>query len=564
MLVRPLTATAFGIACAFAAPLAAAPLPKDPPRAAGPHFSVQVEPIEQLVKDIARVVHRAGMWKAFPDFKDAPPASAEEGAKKLREGLNEVLGAGWEKALDPTKPWGGYVTLTPDPKDMHPILMLPTPDPKAFVKMVEGWGWMPQDAGGGRYRASFPFIFARVQIAFRFADGHAYITTDTSEGFAKEKLAPAADLMLKDESAIAAARFYIEGIPAELKKRAYEVLEEIGKVDRDRLGPQELLILVLVGTSDTKKFAERLRMTMDEGKWASLRLELDRKGDDLTLEFNLLAQKDTRLSKEIAGYVPKQGRMAGLLGKDAAVGFAQHYGTFGGLRAEVANFARNYRREFELNGIELKEEQIEPLVKAALDSLNVEQNDLAIALRGPSAKGLFGFVAGIHVKNGKKLEKEALAFLKLMPKELQARFKLNAEKLDGLEVHRVACNLPAPGDKPSKEVYGESDLYVIFRDDAVFAAFGENAAGALKEALALKPREAPAVLLELMPERFAALMNIGDPEATKRITELLKGKEKVRLLTGTVEGGPALRVRYTTDLIALLKLSGAARMFGGG
>jgi len=78
--------------------------------------------------------------------------------------------------------------------------------------------------------------------------------------------------------------------------------------------------------------------------------------------------------------------------------------------------------------------------------------------------------------------------------------------------------------------------------------------------LKLKPQEGPQFLVEVNHAKLTSLVMMIDAESKGRTwAKLFPKEERTRLLHGKVEGGDVLRVRYTTDIIPLLKVIAGLR-----
>jgi hypothetical protein len=540
MLIRLAGAIAIALLVPFVTQ--AAPLPKDPPKGM-PHLVVQFKSFDGIMDDLKHVRDK---------LQDLPDQQPIFDVNQLVEFLDSILPE-WRHGLDLSKPFGGYLTLQPVLEKSRPVLLIPIKEEKAALKTLSIVILGAEETEDGIYKGSFKFLFgAGIDTYFRFKNGYAYITTEDASAIKNaDKLPNPADLMLKEETALIAARLYIEGAPSEVKKTAREFLDGLG--NHAGVGLSEMLFMALMGASDTKDFAARLRRVVDEAKWASLRLEFDRKNDELALEFNLVPVKETPLAKEIAAFVPHKSRMAGLLGKETAAGALLSYGNFGGLKLTpeaIDEFLNDLLKDVGLDGAD-KARAV--LAKALIESIKVDQADIAIALKKASGAKTYTVVLGAKLQKSQALGLALFAYLQSLPKEKRERFTRAAVKLEGgVEVHKISFP-DFPDD--ARKLLGEAEMYFFLKDNSLFAAIGAGAIDRLQECLKLEPKDGPQFLVEVTPSSLTQFVESNaNEQIARRWAKTFAKNDKVRVLSGRVDGGPILRVRYSSDFVSVLKM----------
>src|SRR5439155_4071320 len=125
-------------------------------------------------------------------------------------------------------------------------------------------------------------------------------------------------------------------------------------------------------------------------------------------------------------------------------------------------------------------------------------------------------------------------------------------------VHRV--DQPRERPEPIKKLFGDGPAYVAVRPDAIMVAFGGDALGALEDGLKGKPAPAPVILLEGSAKRALPVLARIDEANTRKYQEILaKDIDRIRLYYVNVEGGPALKLRYGTNIHALMMFTTTAR-----
>ncbi len=539
-MLRGLLAVSFAVVLNSA--VTAAPIPRDPPKG-GPHFVLQIKPLEGWLADYDHV---------YPKLKGLPKKSPIPDPKEVR-GFIDMFLPDLKKAVDTNKPWGVYATFQPDLNETRPVLVFPVPEPKVFTETIgKIFSDLTEEMDGIR-GFKYVLLFGPRQPAFfRFKNDCAYVAFDNISAIKDaDKLPHPKDLFVKDDTALLSARLFVEGIPPEVKKTAKQFLELIGK-NKNGFGPMELLLMGLIGATDMTDFIDRLKRVVDEAKWFSLRLDFDRKTDELLFEFNLIPKKESALGNEIADFKPRPTRFAELLEKDTPAGFVYSLGSFGGIKGDDKEFEEMLNEL--LNAIHLggDAEKIRPLAKVVRKTLKVEGVDIGAAVKHAKGANTICVVGAAHLKHARELETAMLVYVNLLPENNRKKFSANAVKLtDSIKAHKMTLDL----SDDARDSLGSSDFYLAFKEDAVYVAIGDGATNRLKEMLEMKPKEGPSLLVQLTPERIAPLFELFTGKELKADwSKLFPNNKKVKLLGLHLEGGPMLRVRYSADFVELLKM----------
>jgi hypothetical protein len=530
-------------AAALTSAVSAAPIPRDPPKGA-PHLVLQIKPLEGWLGDYEHI---------YPKIKDASKRAEEiPSPKKVRDFIDMFL-PNWSTIVDQSQPWGMYTTFLSDPKEMRPVLVFPIKDAKAFAELIGSTFGDLTDEKEGIREFKYRLIFgAREPAYFRFKNDCAYVTFDNISAIKDaDKLPHPRELFVKEETALLSARLFVEGIPAELKATAKEFL---GKIESGKagVGVPEMLLMGMIGAGNTKDFVGRLKQVIDEGKWFSLRLDFDRKTDEMIFEFNLIPRKDSALGKVIAEFKPRKTRFAELLDKDCPAGLVYSLGTFGGFKGdekEIEEMVNALLDSIHLGG---EAEKIRPLAKVVHKTLQIEGVDVAAAIKYTKGANTICLAGAAHLKHARELESALLVYMAVLPEKKRKNFTANAVKLtDTIKAHKMTLDLPLD----AQDSLGSSDAYMTFLEDAVYVTIGENAVNRLKEMLEMKPKEGPSLLVEVTPERAGPLMELASGQKFKvDWSKLFPNNKKVKLLGLHLEGGSMLRVRYSADFVDILKI----------
>ena len=142
-----------------------------------------------------------------------------------------------------------------------------------------------------------------------------------------------------------------------------------------------------------KDFAQRVNRVFSEGRALTLRLNLDRKSDELFFDVSLTGLKGSQLATNIADLGKAKSLFGGALGADSAMNLLVHMA----LPADVQKLWAEVIEEGITKALEQekekeKREQAEAFVKALAPSLKTGDLDAAFSIRGPSKDGKYAFL----------------------------------------------------------------------------------------------------------------------------------------------------------------------------
>src|SRR5262249_25669977 len=259
---------------------------------------------------------------------------------------------------------------------------------------------------------------------------------------------------------------------------------------------------------------------------------------DLALSLKAAGKPNTELAKNLKALGEKKG-LSGLIDSDSALGgfvnFSFPSDTVKPLGAAVDEGFKTALELLDDNGRKL----VEPLVKALDKTAKSGMVDAAVDLRGPNKDGKYTLVAGLHVKDGEKIEGAGKKGIDDLPEAAQKPFKLDADKVGSVNVHSVQ---QSDVDEETKKLFGDGPVYFAVSKDKLIVTLGDDALAALKAALAAKPKAAGAAKLEVSMARLAPLLAKQRKNAVEAAKETFKtkGSDKVTL---SVEAGAALEVK---------------------
>ena len=199
---------------------------------------------------------------------------------------------------------------------------MPVADEKAFVELLDGMNLNVKKGQDGVY--SFTPPNSPADAYFRFANKYAYIAPANKDALAKDKLlAPASVLAEKSGSAFAVSvRF--DRIPGEVKQLLAQQLELRINEELEKKQEGETVLQHKFRAAMLKDFAQRVNRVFSEGRALSLRLNFDRKSDELFFDVSLTGLKGSQLSTNIADLGKAKSLFGSALGADSAMNLLVH------------------------------------------------------------------------------------------------------------------------------------------------------------------------------------------------------------------------------------------------
>jgi hypothetical protein len=285
-----------------------------------------------------------------------------------------------------------------------------------------------------------------------------------------------------------------------------------------------------------------LESVFKEGEELNVQFDIEPKTKQMAVDLTLTPKAGSKLAANIAKLGRRQTLFAGVLEKDAAVNGLVNLGLPTDVRNALTDVLLESIDKALTDGMDKgKKQKIAMLFNALKPSLTAGDLDAAISVRGPTEDQRFLTVAGFRVEQGKKMAATLTKLVNLLPERERKAIKLNADEVDGVAIHRI--EFQQPEDTKAKQFLG--DLFVAFRDDAVFLAIGDGALEAVKKAVCTPP--APAAPLE-----FDASLKLGistnNYHGTAASGQLSQEQAVNSRLRFNLEGGDALRLRFTMDL----------------
>lgn len=500
-----------------------------------PSVVIRVQSLNALLQNLNLVVRLVGQEQA---------ANQIEGLVKSKIGKQGLEG------VDPSRPLGAYLRFGKAIDEINGAILIPMIDPPTFLALLESLNVnVTKDGDIYTHKTNKNF-----NVYFRFANKYLYLTSVNADSIRDKNLPDPAKALAVSGDATLSMVARIDQIPNDAKLIVLGQLEDAilaaqkkGQANETKV-QEEFRIAML---REAHKLAAGLIREADE-----LRVDLDvsDKTKELSFQFSVTGKPGSDLAKTIKNVGNQTSPLAGLVKKDVAFEGAVHVAwsdalnkAFSALIDEVA--------EKSLEGIqkEQKKQQAELLFKAIAPTAKAGEVQLVTAVLGPKDKH-YSFVAALKLKDGDKLGKTIHDLLKDalndIPADQRDRINLNFESVGTVKILQFELPKDAKLDKTLDAAVGDRNLYLAFRDDALFLALGKEALPALRLAIAKKDSAASQPLVfDFDVARMATLM-AQTPEQKDAAGKLFPAGQdgRVRL---TLDGGASLNARLTMRLNVL-------------
>jgi len=404
----------------------------------------------------------------------------DEPVKQVRELVKQLSADGkGVEGIDPKRPFGAYAILTQDVANSPVVVMIPVADQERILgALKDRVGIVPEKVDGGALKANVPVLN---EVYMRFANGYLYLARDAKHIEAKA-LANPKSYFTKDDGAVVSVLVHMDRIPKELKELVLGQLElgvqqelkkEVGNATEKKI--KGLVFDSLVGGT---------KMVIDDAKDASLKVFIDQKGDNLSLEIALTPKAGTPLAKTIAGLSGKSSLPAGIVTTKDTV-------ARGGVKVELTPDMRKQVGtaidDLIADVVKQAGDQAtaQKVADALLPTLKSGDLDAAIALTGPDAKGRYGFIAAVAVKDGKGIEGLLKEFAPFIPGN-EAEVTFDVEKIGSFALHKVIAK---GADEEFERIFGTRNVWLAISDDCIAVSI-EPDGTAIKAGLKAKPTAA--------------------------------------------------------------------------
>jgi hypothetical protein len=458
-------------------------------------------------------------------------------AGKLDQSIKTRLGPRGLYGIDGQRPIGFYARVGKDISDLSGVLMVPVRGDKEFKEMLAGLGWEVSSAGKDGIHTVKQNLLP-VDLQYRISAKYAYVSLAGSDTLLTANLIEPQKIFTGKSQAALSLTLRLDQIPADARGFFLDTLKDgLGKLDAKEgetsKGPKALQAVL------AKEMQRILESVFKDGEEVNADINIDAKTKQLAVDLTLRPKAKSKLAENIAKLGQRQTLFAGVLHKDAAMNALVNCDVppelRGALGAVVEDMVKQVTSDLK---DESKQKQAVQLLEAIKPSLTANHIDAALSLRGPHKSKQFTMVAGLKLHLGDKLLTALVALLKDLPQSEQKLIHLNVDKVGEVGIHKL--EMQGSFDGVTKQMFGDSPIYVAFRNDACFLALGEEGLAAIKDAVAAKAEVQPAVQFDMSAARLSATMGKAAGAAG----------DDARLRF-TLDGGAMLSVRFTVALSAL-------------
>jgi hypothetical protein len=467
----------------------------------------------------------------------------EEPVKQFEAMIRKRTGKKGLDGFDTKKPIGLYGTPGPNGIDSTAVIMLPVKDEKAILTLVENLGATVEKDDDGLYTVKHEKT-RDVPIYFRIAHHYAYLTFRDKDNIAANKLLAPSVVLPPGHTGLISATVRIDLLPDEVKEKAISEFNLRVADQRDQHFEDKSKIQKELGAQAEKELRAQVKGLFNDGRELTIKFDLDRKANDLSVELSLDGKPGSKLAGTIADLGKTTSLFAGLVGKDSAASVLLTYTLPERLRKALAPVIdEGISNVLEKQADQPHQALVEKMLKVLAPSLKAGEIDAAIDLRGPSAKKHYTLVAGIKLRNGKEVEKTVKEVVKDLPDQIRDAIKLDAQKVGEVNIHSV--DIDRFLDDSAREMFGNEPIYFAVRANAIYLAAGENSLKAIKEALAAKPGTTRMIHIDLSMARLAQLMARDNPDAPQAAEKVFGKGEHGDRISIVLEGGKALKARIS-------------------
>jgi hypothetical protein len=501
--------------------------PADDKKPATPGAVLRVQSLDELMNNFRYLAALVGR---------------EEEAKQL-EGILKSKAGGPKglEGIDAKRPMAVYAVFGEGGLESTVAVgVIPVADEKAFLGLIESLGAKAEKDKDDVYAVSHPNL--SVPVYFRFAHKHAYVTGLNKDAIDKDKILAPGQVLPAGKGEVLSLVVRIDLIPQNVRDLAVAQVEQQldaakeekkeGETKAEQAAKAEFLTLI----------KKHVVSVIRDGHELALRLDVDQKAQELSVELSIDGKKGSPLAEHIARLSRQKSVVAGLVGGDSALNVAVDLPNDEKLaEAMQALLKEGIEKDIAKQGDKEKKERAEKIFKAFAPAMKFTDADMAVNLRGPYKDGLYTLVGGLKVADGAVLDKSIRDVVQELPEKERGQIKLDAEKLGDVSIHRIDIK---DGDADFKKSFGDGPAYVAVRSDAAFVAVGHDGLQALKEALKVEAKVGKPVQFEASLAHLAEAMAKEKPDAPKAAAKAFgqdKGADKIGL---TLEAGNELKLRF--------------------
>lgn len=467
---------------------------------------------------------------------------------QIDKGIESLFGADYA-GIDTKQP-GGIICMGDANADPQPLALIPVANEKRFLELLQRFFGAAEKDKEGIYR------FANGNF-FRIVIEKGYVFAGEKDDTLKSRPDPKKALAY-DHTGSLLFRIRLDQLNGKARESALMFPKQFWGTPIENSAEPELIrkLRKEVAASANKLIESVLK----EGKEIVAQFAIDRKTEEIAIDWKMTAKPDTSLAKTFAQLGNTQSRFAALPALGSAMGLQLHWILPADLTEAVRPTIDEAIRRVMLNAPAETVRRNAAQVADALDpTLRSGELDAGIRLLGPSKDSNYTLVLGMRLKEGLKIDGAVRSLIKSLPESDQEKFKFDAARIGGTPIHRA--DVHHDFNETFIAIFGGNPIYYSIRADAFWLAIGPDAQGALKQSIAAGPQKATPFDYELSFARLGGLMST-DKEMR---AVLARAADEAFGKTGNkdtaqirVEGGETLRVRFAikAPIVRYLKEAG--------
>ena len=158
-----------------------------------------------------------------------------------------------------------------------------------------------------------------VPIYFRFANKYAYITVQSKDGIAKDRLIAPEKVLPPRSTSLASLTIHGDAIPAKYKDMAVTAVTQGLAQAKRQEQPNETAAVKAFRLAAIDEAGELIQGVIEDGTDLTLSLDIDQNAGELSASASFAARSGSKLAGGIADLATKKSIGASLVGTDSAV-----------------------------------------------------------------------------------------------------------------------------------------------------------------------------------------------------------------------------------------------------
>ncbi len=491
-----------------------------------PGIVVRIQSLDALLQNLNLVVKLVGQ---------------EEAANQIEAVIKSKVGKNGINGIDPARPIGAYVRFGKEIDQIGGAILIPVADETAILTLLDNLGVAYKKDQDGIYTHK---TNKNVDVYFRFAHKYLYATSVSTESIQLKNLPDPAKALAIPGNATITVVARLDQISADAKRIAVENLQKsIQDAKASGLAnetpAQQAFRAALL--DDMSQFGKNV---INDATDLRFDLDVNEKSRELTVNASITGRPQSELAKAIDALGKLKSPLAGMAKKDVAFQGAFHFtlpqATHRALESVIDEAAAK-----SLAGIQdaSKKKQAKALFDAMMPSVKAGEKQIVAAVLGPTADR-YTFIGAVKLKDGAKLGTEirgliAEAVQQSAPAD-KGKIQLDFDTFGSTQIHKLEVPKNAATEQLIDEIAGDKYLYLAFRDDAMFLAFGKDSLAVLKSGLANTAAvDSTPLLFDADVIRLAKWL-AQTPKQKDHAAKLLAAGDNSRIRV-SIEGGTTLR-----------------------